>query len=94
MFVGCCGVDVMMDGVVKFGSFVDMIEVLFYEELGVVFQVCVLDEINFKRCFVICGFFVGFIKKIGVVQDLFKQNFNICYGEGVFFVSFDRVEMQ
>ena len=49
MFAGRCGVDMMMDGIAKSGQTGDMIEALFNEELGAVFQVRASDEINFKR---------------------------------------------
>ncbi|KAK4227165.1 putative phosphoribosylformylglycinamidine synthase [Podospora fimiseda] len=94
MFAGRCGVDVMMDGVANSGSLDDMVEALFHEELGAVFQVRASDETNFKRCFATCGPPAGLIKKIGVVQGPSKQSLTIRYGEGSPFVSLDRAEMQ
>ncbi|KAK3988200.1 putative phosphoribosylformylglycinamidine synthase [Cladorrhinum sp. PSN332] len=94
MFAGRCGVDVMMDGVAKSGSLEDMVDALFHEELGAVFQVRASDETNFKRCFATCGPPAGLIKKIGVVQESSKQSLTIRYGEGAPFVSLDRAEMQ
>lgn len=94
MFAGRCGVDLTMDGVAKSGSLEDLVDALFHEELGAVFQVRKSDEINFKRCFATCGPPAGLIKKIGIVQDSSKQSLAIRYGEGAPFVRLDRAEMQ
>ena len=94
MFAGRCGVDLMMDGIAASGSLSDMVDALFNEELGAVFQVRASDEINFKRCFATCGPPPGLIKKFGVVRPTSKQTLTIRYGEGTPFVTLDRVEMQ
>ncbi|KAL2260729.1 hypothetical protein VTK26DRAFT_5196 [Humicola hyalothermophila] len=94
MFAGRCGVDLMMDGIAASGSLGDMVDALFNEELGAVFQVRASDEINFKRCFATCGPPAGLIKKFGVVRPATKQTLTIRYGEGAPFISLDRGEMQ
>ncbi|KAK3390602.1 CobB/CobQ-like glutamine amidotransferase domain-containing protein [Podospora didyma] len=94
MFAGRCGVDLMMDGISKSGSLADLLDTLFNEELGAVFQVRASDEINFKRCFATCGPPAGLIKKFGVVQPTSKQTLTIRYGEGSPFINLDRTEMQ
>ena len=94
MFAGRCGVDLMMDGIAASGSLADMVDALFNEELGAVFQVRASDETNFKRCFATCGPPAGLIRKFGVVQPATKQTLTIRYGEGAPFASLDRGEMQ
>ncbi|KAK3368871.1 CobB/CobQ-like glutamine amidotransferase domain-containing protein [Lasiosphaeria ovina] len=94
MFAGRCGVDVMMDGISKSGRFADLVDALFNEELGAVFQVRKSDEINFKRCFATCGPPAGLIRKFAVVQPTSRQTLIIRHGEGIPFVSLDRGEMQ
>jgi phosphoribosylformylglycinamidine synthase len=94
MFAGRCGVDLMMDGIAASGGLSDMVDALFNEELGAVFQVRASDEVNFKRCFATCGPPAGLIRKFGVVQATSKQALTIRYGEGAPFVSLDRAEMQ
>ncbi|EHK46976.1 hypothetical protein TRIATDRAFT_142207 [Trichoderma atroviride IMI 206040] len=93
MFAGRCGVDMMLDGITKSGSPEDIIEAMFNEELGAVFQIRTEDEINFKRCFATCGPPPGLIRKFGVVRTTGKQNLNIRYG-GTTFATLDRTEMQ
>ncbi len=94
MFAGRCGVDLMLDGIAASGGLADMVDALFNEELGAVFQVRASDEINFKRCFATCGPPAGLIRKFGVVQPASKQTLVLRYGEGAPFVSLDRAEMQ
>ncbi|KAI5862774.1 phosphoribosylformylglycinamidin [Durotheca rogersii] len=80
MFAGRCGVDLMMDGIASSGSIIDMVNALFNEELGAVFQVRKSDETNFKRCFATCGPPPGLIRKFGSVQPKSKQTLTIRYG--------------
>ncbi|KAJ4300612.1 phosphoribosylformylglycinamidine synthase [Collariella sp. IMI 366227] len=94
MFAGRCGVDLMMDGIAASGRLADMVDALFNEELGAVFQVRASDETNFKRCFATCGPPAGLIRKFGVVQPTAKQTLTIRYGEGAPFTTLDRAEMQ
>ncbi|KAI8965717.1 phosphoribosylformylglycinamidin [Daldinia sp. FL1419] len=93
MFAGRCGVDLMMDGISNSGSIEDMVDALFNEELGAVFQVRASDETNFKRCFATCGPPPGLIRKFGSVQPKSKQVLTIRYGTTPF-VSLDRKEIQ
>ncbi|KJZ77160.1 hypothetical protein HIM_03481 [Hirsutella minnesotensis 3608] len=93
MFAGRCGVDLMMDGIAKSGQASDMVNALFNEELGAVFQVRASDEINFKRCFATCGPPAGLIRKFAVVKPKSKQTLTIRHGAATF-ATLDRVEMQ
>ncbi|KAM4056538.1 cobB/CobQ-like glutamine amidotransferase domain-containing protein [Hirsutella rhossiliensis] len=93
MFAGRCGVDMMMDGISKSGQASDMLEALFNEELGAVFQVRAEDEINFKRCFATCGPPAGLIRKFAVVKPKSKQPLTIRHGATTF-ATLDRAEMQ
>ncbi|KAJ3495288.1 hypothetical protein NLG97_g3503 [Lecanicillium saksenae] len=93
MFAGRCGVDIMMDGISKTGSSADMIDALFNEELGAVFQIRKSDETNFKRCFATCGPPPGLIRKFGAVKSTSKQNLSIRYGATPF-ATLERVDMQ
>ncbi|OTB05855.1 hypothetical protein M426DRAFT_319541 [Hypoxylon sp. CI-4A] len=93
MFAGRCGVDLMMDGIAKSGSIEDMVDALFNEELGAVFQVRASDETNFKRCFATCGPPPGLIRRFGSVQPKSKQALTIRYGTTPI-VNFDRKEIQ
>ncbi|KAG5994863.1 hypothetical protein E4U52_000683 [Claviceps spartinae] len=94
MFAGRCGVDMMVDGISKSGSAGDMIEALFNEELGAVFQVKKSDEMNFKRCFATCGPPAGLIRKFGVVKaDSSTQTLTIRHGATTF-ATLERAEMQ
>lgn len=93
MFAGRCGADIMLDGISKSGSAADMIDALFNEELGAVFQVRAEDEINFKRCFATCGPPAGLIRKFGVVKATSNQSLTIRHA-GVEFASLGRPEMQ
>lgn len=94
MFAGRCGVDIMMDAISASGSLADMVDALFNEELGAVFQVRVSDETNFKRCFATCGPPPGLIRRFGVVQPAYKQTLTIRYGVEEPFISLERGEMQ
>lgn len=93
MFAGRCGVDIMIDDLVKSHTPEDVLAALFNEELGAVFQVRKSDEINFKRCFATCGPPAGLIRKFGVVQTKSKQSLTIRYGSRPI-VNLDRTEMQ
>ncbi|GAO15161.1 hypothetical protein UVI_02029410 [Ustilaginoidea virens] len=93
MFAGRCGVDMMMDGISKSGGIGDMLEALFNEELGAVFQVKASDEMNFKRCFATCGPPAGLIRKFGVVKASSNQSLTIRHSAAVF-ATLGRAEMQ
>jgi phosphoribosylformylglycinamidine synthase len=63
MFAGRCGAEIMLDGIAKSEHLFDILNALFNEELGAVFQVRKSDEINFRRCFATCGPPPGLIRK-------------------------------
>lgn len=93
MFAGRCGADITLDGVSKSGSAADILDALFSEELGAVFQVRKSDEINFKRCFATCGPPPGLIRTIGTVKATSKQSLSVRYAGGVI-ASLERTDMQ
>ncbi|KFH40237.1 Phosphoribosylformylglycinamidine synthase-like protein [Hapsidospora chrysogenum ATCC 11550] len=94
MFAGRCGVDMALDDLASTASASDMLDALFNEELGAVFQIRKGDEINFKRCFATCGPPPGLIKKFGVVVPKSRgQTLTIRYGARPV-VTLDRAEMQ
>lgn len=80
MFAGRCGLEIMLDSMCSSSKPKEMIETLFNEELGAVFQVRQSDEINFRRCFATCGPPEGLIKKIGRVSAPPKQDLAIYHG--------------
>ncbi|KAI9828856.1 MAG: hypothetical protein M1826_005960 [Phylliscum demangeonii] len=70
MFAGRCGLDIMLDRLLVGGgapSTARVIEALFNEELGAVFQVRARDATDFHRCFATCGPPPGLITTIGRV---------------------------
>ncbi|KFY21838.1 hypothetical protein V493_07059 [Pseudogymnoascus sp. VKM F-4281 (FW-2241)] len=79
MFAGRCGAEIMLDGVAKSDETGDVLDALFNEELGAVFQVRKSDEINFIRCFATCGPPPGLVKKIGRIPAATKQELSIRY---------------
>ena len=80
MFAGRCGLEIMLDGVANSNEPKDVLEALFNEELGAVFQVRKQDEIAFNRCFATCGPPPGMIKKIGRVPEASKQGISFAVG--------------
>jgi phosphoribosylformylglycinamidine synthase len=93
MFAGRCGAEVMLDGIAKSDHLFDILNALFNEELGAIFQVRKSDEINFRRCFATCGPPPGLIRKIGRVSVASKQKLSIYYSQRSI-LSLDRSEMQ
>lgn len=93
MFAGRCGMDIMLDGITMSASLDDILQTLFNEELGAVFQVRKGDETNFKRCFATCGPPPGLIRKLGAVLPKSNQRLTIRCGATPI-VSLDRAEMQ
>jgi phosphoribosylformylglycinamidine synthase len=93
MFAGRCGASISLDELSKTGSTGDLLDALFNEELGAVFQIRKKDEINFKRCFATCGPPPGLIKKFGVVPPKTKQTLTVSYGARPV-ATLDRVEIQ
>ena len=80
MFAGRCGLEIMLDGISPSPNVEDVVEALFNEELGAVFQVQKKDEMEFHRCFATCGPPPGMIKKIGRVPGATKQEISFRYG--------------
>ena len=80
MFAGHAGLEIMLDTLCPSASDAHIIETLFNEELGAVFQVRKSDEINFIRCFATCGPPSGLINKIGRVPSASKQDLTIYHG--------------
>ncbi|GAB7360606.1 hypothetical protein MBLNU230_g0486t1 [Neophaeotheca triangularis] len=75
MFAGRCGANISLDRITKSGRPQDVIETLFNEELGAVFQVRKKDENEFRGCFApLSPITIGSIPK----KD--KQDLNIWYG--------------
>lgn len=80
MFAGRVGMNIMLDSLCPDTQTPNVIETLFNEELGAVFQVRKSDEINFIRCFATCGPPDGLIKKIGSIPPKTKQDLTIYRG--------------
>ncbi|RFU33519.1 hypothetical protein B7463_g2793, partial [Scytalidium lignicola] len=93
MFAGRCGAEIVIEGFTKSSSPNDVIEALFNEELGAIFQVRKSDEINFMRCFATCGPPPGMIRKIGRIPSSSKQKLSIRYGQQSI-LHIDRSELQ
>lgn len=85
MFAGRCGLEIMLDGISHSGEPKDVIETLFNEELGAVFQVRKKDEVEFNRCFATCGPPPGMIKKIGRVPSSSKQEISLAHGSKIIY---------
>jgi phosphoribosylformylglycinamidine synthase len=80
-FAGRCGIDVYLDDLAPTSETGDVLETLFNEELGAIFQVRKEDEITFKSCFATCGPPPGLIKRIGKVTKSPNKN-NITFSHG------------
>jgi len=80
MFASRCGINIMLDSLCPNSQSPSILETLFNEELGAVFQVRKSDEINFHRCFATCGPPDGLIRKIGSISPVHKQDLTIYYG--------------
>ena len=91
MFAGRCGADISVDRIAESES--DVLEALFNEELGAVFQVRKGDEMKFSKCFATCGPPRGLIKVIGYVRSTPKQSLIIRYKSKTL-VDLNRGEMQ
>lgn len=71
MFAGRCGLAITLDEICDIVSLdrKSLIEALFNEELGAVFQVREQDQMAFRRAFTISGFPPDLVKKIGRISD-------------------------
>ncbi|KAK8209150.1 phosphoribosylformylglycinamidine synthase [Zalaria obscura] len=85
MFAGRCGLEVLLDDIAASDKTSDVIDALFNEELGAVFQVRKKDEIEFNRCFASCGPPPGMIKRIGRVPEKTKQTISFHYKAETFY---------
>ncbi|KAJ9268531.1 hypothetical protein DTO271D3_3119 [Paecilomyces variotii] len=81
MFAGRCGVEIMLDSICPSSDTRHVVETLFNEELGAVFQVRKGHETQFRSCFATCGPPPGLITKIGRVSEKSKQNLAIYQGQ-------------
>ncbi|KAF2095979.1 phosphoribosylformylglycinamidine synthase [Rhizodiscina lignyota] len=77
-FAGRCGISVMLDEVCNGSNTASLIEGLFNEELGAIFQIRKKDEVKFQRCFATCGPPPGMIKRIAVASE--KPDVTFYYG--------------
>ena len=75
MFAGRCGLEIMLDKITKSGRPQDVIETLFNEELGAVFQIRKKDENEFRGIFAPMSPIT-----IGTVPRASKQELAILYG--------------
>ncbi|KAL8913420.1 MAG: hypothetical protein Q9172_007287, partial [Xanthocarpia lactea] len=91
MFAGRCGVDISTDDIVESES--QLLEALFNEELGAVFQVRKEDESGFIGCFTACGIPRDSIKMIGHVGPTTQQSLVIRH-KGELLIDMDRGQMQ
>ncbi|KAF8861177.1 phosphoribosylformylglycinamidin [Acephala macrosclerotiorum] len=93
MFAGRCGAEVMIDSFCKSSALPDVIDTLFNEELGAIFQVRKSDEMKFISCFSTCGPPKGLVRKIGRVPQTSKQQLSIRFGQ-TSILRMERSEMQ
>lgn len=93
MFAGRCGADIDLNGIAKSDSVSDVLEALFNEELGAVFQIRKADETKFMKCFATSGPPPGLIRKIGFVRQATKQSLVVRHQSSVL-ADLDRAQMQ
>jgi phosphoribosylformylglycinamidine synthase len=88
MFAGRCGLDVMLDKIVRSGRTQGFVETLFNEELGAVFQIRKKDENHFRGVFAPLHPIA-----IGAVPKANKQELALYYGADCVYRS-SRKELQ
>ncbi|KAI1420277.1 CobB/CobQ-like glutamine amidotransferase domain-containing protein [Xylaria sp. FL1777] len=93
IFAGRSAAEIYIDELVPFDSESNVLDTLFNEELGALFQVRKSDEARFRRCFATCGPPPGLLKKIGFTRSTTKQSLTIRY-KGKSLVDLERAEMQ
>lgn len=81
-FAGRCGIEVMLDGLCLTADTKQVVEVLFNEELGAVFQVTKKQEQLFQKAFASCGPPPGMIKRIGRIAPQ-KEHTDIVFYHGL-----------
>ena len=91
MFAGRCGVDITLDDLVHVEA--DILDVLFNEELGAVFQIRKSDEARFVKCFAGCEPSSGLVKTIGHVRSTATQSLTIRYKDQTI-VDLERAKSQ
>lgn len=82
-FAGRTGLSVMLDQLCNTTQTHDLLESLFNEELGAVFQIRKKDETAFKRCFATCGPPPGLLKRVATVPPVHKQTISLYHGMNV-----------
>jgi phosphoribosylformylglycinamidine synthase len=82
-FAGRCGIDIDLGHLNISPDRQSVIETLFNEELGAVFQVRKKDETRFKGCFASCGPPPGLIKRLGTVATGSKKSQTITFRHGL-----------
>jgi phosphoribosylformylglycinamidine synthase len=93
-FAGRVGIEVYLDDVAHSSITNHVVEAMFNEELGAVFQVRKSDLIEFNRCFATCGPPHGLIKKIGNVLPLSDQTIHFKNGSKTLYKSTRSVLQQ
>ncbi|KAI0414857.1 CobB/CobQ-like glutamine amidotransferase domain-containing protein [Xylaria grammica] len=93
IFAGRSAAEIYIDELVRSDSESNVLDALFNEELGAVFQVRKSDEARFRRCFATCGPPPGLLKRIGFTRSTTKQSLIVRY-RGKSLVELDRAEMQ
>ena len=85
MFAGRCGLQLLVDDLCKTTDTKNLVETLFNEELGAVFQIRKRDITEFHRCFATCGPPAGMLKTIGRIPRKKQQDLTIHYGARVIY---------
>ena len=80
MFAGRCGLQLLIDDLCKTTDTKSLMETLFNEELGAVFQIRKRDITEFHRCFATCGPPAGMLKTIGRIPRRTQQDLTIHHG--------------
>ncbi len=93
MFAGRCGVDISLERLCPSDSASEILETLFNEELGAIFQVRKSDEQRFIKCFATCGPPPRLITKIGFVQPKSRPSLTIRYSSNPI-IRLDRATLQ
>ncbi|KAH6900817.1 CobB/CobQ-like glutamine amidotransferase domain-containing protein [Thelonectria olida] len=77
MFAGRCAAELSLDNIAESDD--KVLDTLFNEELGAVFQIRRGDETKFKRCFATCGPPPGLLKTVGYIKPTSKQSLTVKY---------------
>ncbi|EMR66809.1 putative phosphoribosylformylglycinamidine synthase protein [Eutypa lata UCREL1] len=91
MFAGRCGAEISVDSLATSES--GVLDALFNEELGAVFQIRKRDENRFKSCFATCGPPAGLIRTIGYIRPTPKQSLLVKYRSKAV-LDVDRTQLQ